>query len=193
MRTIYKMNSFDVEEREAIKNVFNKTVTMKNIADYLPENVHEFLKKKEKLKTISDQLVIRQKNKYRPYDSLQMTKFLTPDFNFYSFFEELLNLSGTLIIFVDAHFLIQCPSEENSDEIVLKFQRGSKASSFNEVFKISTDDNVMEFLDQFKDLQPYDILNMCFENHVDFFQYQGSGLRPYALLGLLIHVQKLPI
>ena len=187
------MDSFDEEERDAIKKVFNKTVKIENIEDYLPKDIHEFLKKKEKLKTITDQLIIRAKNKYRPYDCLQMTKFLTKDFDFYTFFEELLNLSGTLIIFVDAHFMIQCPSEENVDEIILKFQRGSKASSFNEVFKISSEENVTEFLNQFKDLQPYDILNMCFENHVDFFQYQGSGLRPYALLGLLIHIQKLPI
>ena len=187
------MNSFDIEEREEIEEVFNKTVTIENISEYLPKDIYEFLKKKDKLKTITDQLVIRSKNKHRPYDSLQISKFLTPDFDFYSFFGDLLNLSGTLIVFVDAHFMIQCPSEENSEEIVLKFQRGSKASSFNDVFKISTEANVTEFLDQFKDLQPYDILNMCFQNHVDFFQYHGSGLRPYALLGLLINIQKLPI
>ena len=102
-------------------------------------------------------------------------------------------MTGHLIVFVDAHFMIQCPSENDSSEVVLKFQRGSKASSFNEVIKISDDKDHELFLEQFKDLQPADILNLCFQNHVDFFQYEGSGLRPYALLGLLVHIQKLPI
>jgi hypothetical protein len=187
------MNFFNEEEKENIKEVFKQTVTYENIGDYLPNEIYDFLKKKDKLRTIIDHLVIRPKNKFRPYDSLQMTKFLTPEFNFYKFFDELLDMTGHLIVFVDAHFMIQCPSEDDSNEIVLKFQRGSKASSFNEVIKISDDKDHDLFLEQFKDLQPADILNLCFQNHVDFFQYEGSGLRPYALLGLLVHIQKLPL
>ena len=187
------MEYFNAEEKEIIKEVFNANVTSENIADYLPKEIFDFLKQKQKLKTIIDHLIIRPKNNFRPYESLQMTKFLTANFDFYKFFDELLNLTGSLIVFVDAHFMIQCPSESDPDEIVLKLQRGSKASSFNDVIKISSDKDHELFLEQFKDLQPSDILNLCFKNHVDFFQYESSGLRPYALLGLLIHVQKLPL
>ena len=52
------MEYFNAEEKEIIKEVFNANVTSENIADYLPKEIFDFLKQKQKLKTRKMQFLL---------------------------------------------------------------------------------------------------------------------------------------
>ena len=183
--------SFNEEEREYLKTCLNEKVSVQNLSEYLPEETYEFIKSKHRLSTVTDQIIYFEKSPVRPYESFRLTKFITPDFSINTFIDDIsASISGQYLIFIDCHFLILCPSDDDNT-IVLKFQQGSKASSFNDVMKVVDQEDHSSFMKQFKDLTPPDVLNECFNSHVDLFDYRGSGLRPHSLLAVLINVQKI--
>ena len=57
-------------ELDVIKKVFNIGETnQENLAEKLPADIYDFLKKNDNLKTIIDRLIYRPKTKYRPFDN----------------------------------------------------------------------------------------------------------------------------
>jgi hypothetical protein len=181
---------FSAQEELYLQKTLDSTVTLDNVHEYLPQNVYDFLKSRNNLNTILDKLIISKSNFYRPYESFQVTKFILPDFKIDKFLENLIDLEGDLTVFIDCHFMIVCPSPEDITEPIFKFERGSKASSFNDILKIRTDLNFKNFVSEFKNCEKEDLMNRAFQTHVDFFKYHSSGLRPYSLLSLLIHVKR---
>ena len=181
---------FSAQEELYIKKILDLTVTLENVEEFLPDNVYEFLKNNNNLNTIVDKLIISKSNFYRPYESFQVTKFILPDFEIDKFLENLLDLEGDLIVFIDCHFMIVCPSPEDVTEPIFKFERGSKSSSFNQIVKIRGEKDFESFVNEFKNCGKEDVMNKAFQTHVDFFKYHSSGLRPYSLLSLLIHVKR---
>ena len=184
--------SFNGFEINYIKNLFNIGETDKeNISEKLPKEIYDFLYNNEHVKTIIDRIIYRKKTRARPFDSLIVTKFLTNEVNLKKLFEQLCeNVSGSFLIYVDFHFLLTTKSDKT--DLKLKFQHGSKSSSFNDTHKIVIEKDVQDFLNEFKNKTASDFLNESFINHRDLFDFHGSGFAPYALLGLVFTLQKIP-
>ena len=183
--------SFNDEERENILKIFDKTVTRENVEEFLNPEIFDFVKQQARLDMVCDRLTFVNKNKFRPYESLILTKFLLPTVSIPEFLDGITSvIKGKYMVFVDAHFLILCPSPDESEEIILKLQRASKASSINDTMKITKASDHEKFLAQFSNMKFNDFLNCCFEHHCELFQYHGSGLCPYCLVSVVMHIQK---
>lgn len=187
--SLCKMN-FNAAERESIWKVFDHSVSKENIAEYLTTDVYDFIKGENKIRTVVDTLTFVPKNEYRPYESCNLTKFLTKNFDATEFIESLTSaVSPPYLVYIDANFLILCPNHD-SDEYNFKLQRASKASSMNDTIRIRNKSDYANFLSEFKNATPTDFLNQCFENHSDLFDYHGSGLRPHSLLSVVMYITK---
>ncbi len=152
----------------------------------------DFLKSQNRLKTISDSIVFTDKNRYRPTDKVRITKTLTKSTDIsQTIFDICSALSDDFLIFVDFHFLFVIPENEEEDGATFKFQGGSKASSMNDVIKITSSEDFNLFYEQFRTMSQADFLNSVFEHHSELFNYRGSGLMPHSLLSLLLHIQKI--
>jgi len=182
-------------EREFIEELFQiGTTTPDNIETKLNPQIFNFLKQNGNLNTIMDSVLFKEKNKFRPYESAIITKLLTPDIDSANLIKELTGgLSGEFLIYVDFHFLFLCPSREDDEKIdELKFQFASKASAINDTHKISSQKDYADLVQEFDGKTYADLLNDVFVHHVELYEYHGSGLRPYELLSLVIHIQKFP-
>lgn len=182
------------EEREYISSLFNlNETTLENVSDYLKPHVYEFLSQSFNLGTIIDRGIFRNKNKFRPYETVTITKFLTQDFDIVKTINELIgNITGNFLIYIDFHFLFLCNPNEKEQEDEFKFQFASKSSAMNQTYKIVTAQDYTDLTNEFSDKTYSDLLNAVFINHVDLYDFQNSGLRPYQLLSLVIHLQKFP-
>jgi len=182
-------------EREFIQELFQiGTTTAENIETKLAPQIFDFLKQNGNLNTIIDSVLFKEKNKFRPYEAAIITKYLTPDLDPADMIKELTGgLSGQFLIYIDFHFLFLCPSHEDAEKVdELKFQFASKASAINETHKISSQQDYEDLSKEFDGKTYPDLLNDVFIHHVDLYEYHGSGLRPYELLSLVVHVQKFP-
>ena len=185
-----------IDEREYIEELVKPDeVTVENVSQFLEEDVYLLLKRKNNLNTIRDRVIFFNANKFRPYDSVLITKFLQPDYNCLELFDELFGcLTPPFITFIDFHFLFECKSVEENPGLgdVLKFQTASKASAINDTIKIVTKKDYNDLLEEFKNKTHADLLNDVYRHHVDLYEYQNSGLRPYQLLSLVVHISKFP-
>ena len=175
--------------------IFNVGETsMENIKSLLHPDVYEFLHKKNNLTTIVDRKILREKNIDKPYDALILTKFLNSNFNASKAVVELVNeITGRFLVYIDFHFLyLAPPRDSDKEEEDLVFQSASKASACNATIKISEKADIDDFAKEFESQTETDILNMVFQHHSDLYEYQNSGLRPYQLLSLVVHLQKFP-
>lgn len=185
--------SFTNEERNYISTYFSEDsyVTANNIDKIVAPEIYKFLLEKNRISTVVDNIFFINKNDFRPYDSCVITKCLTSDLNISKTIEDISAcINGKYLMFIDAHFIILCPSASEDKDLIFKFQQGSKASSFNDTIKIFRSKDYNDFLFEFKNLSPSTLLNNVFEHHKHFCDYHGSGLRPYALISLLLNIQK---
>ncbi len=184
------------DEQEHIREIVSPIVRTENdFSQLMMEPVFEFIKKKNRFTTIQDRILYVQQNKYRPYDALTITKFLVPGVEPFRLMEAIFSgVTPPFIVFVDFHFL--CETTPNKDEENrsddYKLQTGSKASSMNETIKIVTEADTTSLLDEFRDYNHSDLLSESFRHHCELYEYENSGLRPFQLLCLLIHIQKFP-
>ena len=187
--------AFNAEEKDFFSTIFEKKTEEEKIKELLPENIYNFLRENDHLKTIKDRIFFKEANSFRPFSTCTFTKFITPDFDVRLLIAELGEiLNPDFLIFIDFHFLIEVPNsaeESESEKLLLKFQRGSKTSSINEQIKISSSDDFDLLLSAIKNFTNADFLNEAFLTHSELFEYRGSGLRPYSLLSLLVHLQKI--
>ena len=194
--------TFNAEEKFQIEKIFPTEKTVDTIEKHLPKDIFLFLKGQEYLRTISDKIVWRDANRYRPFSSCIITKFLGPNVNILKSLEQLLeNIEFEFLLFLDFHFIVTCPSEDIDscdlvDEIddsprVFKFQRGCKASAFNTTIKFSSISDTKSLLSSLENNGSGDFLKTAFKNHSDLFNFHGSDLRPYMLLSLIVHLQKI--
>ncbi len=188
---------FNSEERMLIDEIFNlQETTLETLPNQLHPDIYEHLRRNNNLNTIIDRKIIRDSNPSKPYDSAVLTKFLVPTFNVAKAIRELIeNLNGRFLIYIDFHFMMLAPPrdpEKPADEEEFRFQSASKASAMNTTFKIATAEDCDDLVAEFKDQTDAELMNTVFQNHVDLFEYHSSGLRPYNLLSLVIHVQKFP-
>ena len=97
--------------------------------------------------------------------------------------------------FFDFHFLVLANSKE-SDDISLshnqsfRLQKASKASAVNTNVKIFSSSDYEQLCDEFKNKDISALLNDTFIHHCELFEFENSGLVPYQLLSLVVHVQK---
>ena len=194
--------TFNAEEKFQIENIFGAENSPKTLESFLPEDIYAFLQKREFLRTISDKIIWRNANRYRPFSSCIITKFLHEKIDIFNLLEKLLiNVEFEYLLFLDFHFLVTCPSHDSEesdlvDEIddsnrVYKFQRGSKASAFNTNIKFSSQKDTKSLLKSIEGFGPSDFLKTAFKNHTDLFNFHGSDLRPYMLLSIVVHLQKI--
>ena len=188
--------SFTPSERELCRELFEPEIkTVSQLKTCLPVEIFDLLKSKDNLKTVSDKIMFFDKNKYRPYDSCQITKILTNDFNCSKSLIELAeSLTPPFLIFLDMHFTFEVTVKDPdaSDKISLKFQRASKASSFNSNFKISSVEDLENFVSELQGKNYSDLLNSVFIHHLELYEYGSSGFRPYQLIALSAIIQKFP-
>jgi len=186
--------SFTAEERELIREIINPTVITDNdISQHVNTDVYNFLKSKNHLSTLRDRIFFLNKNKFRPYDSCTMTKFLHSDLDCSSIIDQISgSISPNFLIFIDFHFLFESKPEERNQNYTdsLKLQRASKASAMNETLKIVTQNNYESLKKEFQNKTHADLLNRAYQHHCDLYEFQNSGLRPYQLLSLVVHIQK---
>ena len=183
---------FSLEERYYLAKYFDEKIVLEDLENYMTPAVHQFLRSQNRLKTIVDSTLFTDKNHYRPFDSVRITKFLTPNISISKALQEISDaISGDFLVYVDFHFMFSIPDNEEEEGEMFKFQGGSKASHMNDIFKIKDDDDRRAFNDQFREMTAPDYLNAAFEHHCDLFDYRGSGLQPYCLCALLLHITKL--
>ena len=188
--------SITEDERDFIRDLIKPTETKESdLGQYLSTNVHELLKQKNNLRTVTDRVFFVNQNRYRPYDSVQITKFLRPNFNCSKVLKELFEyITPPYLVFVDFHFLFECKSEDKNEKLVdlLKFQTASKASALNDTIKITKKNDFDSLISEFANKSHADLLDAVYRHHVDLYEYQNSGLKPYQLLSLVVHLQKFP-
>ena len=188
--------SLTVSERELCLELFEPKITSIDLLQQtLPSEIFDLLKTRDNLKTVRDKVLFFNQNKYRPYDSCHITKLLTTDFNCSKAILELVeSLTPPFLIFLDMHFTFEIPKKDSdlSGKVELKFQRASKASSFNSTFKISTLKDLENFTEEIQDKSYSDFLNCVFAHHLDLYEYGSSGFRPYQLISLSAIIQKFP-
>ena len=172
-----------------------KVIEIDREEDYsnlLPEEVYNFLKKKNNLRTIKDQLIYSKANMYRLYESYRLTKFLRSDFEIIKFLDSLLSeITPPYLVFIDFHFLIEISTvnteteqKNNFDDTLgnipkqLKFQNATKASSVNNVIKIFNSTDYESLNNEFKNFSSNDLLNKAFIQHSELFDYHSSGMKP---------------
>ena len=192
------MSKFTAEEQNFLEELFDlDEVDRNNVDEYLEPRVFEFLQKNGNLNTIVNKISFSPKTKYRYYESVIITKFLTDQVNSVKMIQEILdNISGRFTIFLDFHFLFICPDYE-VDNVSnkpsydkFKFQHASKASAMNQTIKINSTIDCEQLVNEFKDMNYADLLNKTFVTHSEIFEYAQSNIRPYQLLSLVIHIQK---
>ena len=194
--------TFNAEERIDIEKIFQLEVYDENLDSNLPVDVYKFLKKNNSLRTITDKIIWRKPNYLNPFEGCIITKFLHEKVNILDIFEKLLHsLEFEYLLFCDFHFMVTCPSRDTDesdfvDEIddstrVFKFQRASKASSFNAEIKFSSKRDTQSFLQSFSNFGPSDFLKTAFNHHSQLFGFHGSDLRPHMLLSLVLHITKI--
>ena len=194
--------TFNAEEKYKIGEIFPIEVHDENLETCLPDDVYKFLRKNNSLRTISDRIIWRKPNSLNPFEGCIITKFLHEKVNILDIFENLLEtLEFEYLLFCDFHFIVTCPSRDTDetdfvDEIddsnrVFKFQRASKASSFNSEIKFSSKRDTQSFLESFENFGPSDFLKTAFNHHSQLFGFHGSDLRPHMLLSLVLHITKI--
>ena len=173
-----------------LQEFLGKPIATQDLASHLPKESFEHLKKIGRLSTISDRLIFREKNSYRPWESVMITKLIEPGFSIEKFLSGLLDcVEKPFLLNIDFHFLILCPDSENEYRN-LRFQSGSKASSVNNCVKIMLPEHETVLKKQFQEMSAISLLDDVFIAHSRLFGYIGSGLRPHSLLSVLVHIQK---
>ena len=191
-------STFNSEERMLIDEIFNlepKETELDDLPNLLHADIYDHLRKNNNLNTIIDRKIIREANKDKPYDAIVLTKFLRPKFDVFKAIKDLVeSLNNRFLIYIDFHFMILCPPRESDKDVeeVFRLQTASKASAMNATSKIATAEDCDDLIAEFKNQSDAELLNSVFQHHSDLFDYQSSGLRPYDLLSLVVHVQKYP-
>ena len=158
-----------------------------DLKEKLPDYVYNVLNVKNNLGIIEDKITVRSRNKHRPYDSVKLSKFLTPDFNIEDALQNLLSeLSGHLSIFIDFDFLIDATKDT---EEMYKFEFASKFTAVNSVMQIKSMSDVNSLCKEFANQDYPEILNKVFINHVNLNDYSSSGFRPQLLLAMKVYMQ----
>lgn len=180
------------EERIAIERIFQVEVTSPNVLkELLPNNVYQTLKTNGNLNTVCDKIQYFEANKYRLYDTVHITKFLTPDFDVGLALKEFLEImSPVVLFFCDFHFMIETSIKNEEKMNILKFQRASKASSVNSTIKLVLDRDFKKAYQEIGKLDDSDLLNKVFEHHLNLFEFENSGFRPHSLVSLVLYIQK---
>ena len=188
--------SLTEDERDFLRDLIKPTETQESdLTQFLSADVYELLKNKNNLRTVTDRILFVNHNRYRPYDSVQFTKFLRPDFNCSRILKHLFEyITPPYLVFIDFHFLFECKSEDKNEKLVnlLKFQTASKASALNDTIKITEKKDFDSLVAEFSHKSHADLLDDVYRHHVDLYEYQNSGLKPYQLLSLVVHLQKFP-
>ena len=182
-------------ERESCRELFSPKIFTNDLQNHLSTEMFELLKSKSNLKTVADRLLFFNATKYRPYDSVHITKFLTPEFDCAKSIISLIeDLTPPFTIYIDFHFCfeVMVKDPENQNKIELKFQRASKPSSFNRNFKMTKALDLEKLSAELRGKTQNDFLNLVFVHHTDLYAYGGSGFKPYQLIALNILIQKFP-
>ncbi len=189
--------SFSEHEKEFIKLKFDFE-DMSDMKTLMDEEIYTFLKQKDRLKTVADNIRHFEATDYRPFSTIQVTKLLTKRTKSVEhLLQSLINfLTPTCHIFVDFHFL--CESErkgetENESGQILdpfKLQTASKMSHLNDIIEIESESDKALLLKEFSNRSKSELLRDSFLNHSDLYEFSNSGLRPYALMSLVIHLTR---
>ena len=188
---------FTAYEKNLLQEYMMENETkLENLNEFIEVKPFNFLKSENNLNTLHDNLLLNNSNRYRPYEVMRLTKFLTPNFDMKTFLNDILGqLSPPYFTFIDFHFLALGNSKESDDITVnqnpsFKLQKASKASAMNTNVKIFSSSDFDNLFTEYEDKDIPALLNDTFIHHCELFEYENSGLVPYQLLSLVVHVQK---
>ena len=90
------MSKFTAKEKNFVIELLDiGEVDKHNVDEHLEPRVFQFLHKNGNLNTIVDQISFKPKSKYRYYESLFLTKFITEQINWSKILENILdNITG---------------------------------------------------------------------------------------------------
>lgn len=185
--------SISFVDRNYIESVFPmRIIENKQLESNLPTEIYELLKNNRNLSTVKDSIRFFNRTTYRPYDSVLITYFIDGNLKISQIILDLVkNLTPPFLLYCDLHFICQFSDKsEKSESQVLKFQRASKHSAFNETIKIYDIKDYKDLKKEIKHKSNAEILNLAFTRHSDLFEYESSGMIPYTLINLVIHIQK---
>ena len=179
-------------ERSEISEIFQiEITTSEDFKRYFEDEVCTILARENKFKAVMDRIVYRDSTKWRPYDSVVISKVITKNFNICECLLRLLDeLTPPYLLFYDFNFVLESEDKNTKFDSSLKIQLGSKASSINNQVKIVSSQDVNLLKSEIAGKTYANFLSSAFLHHSNLFELQSSGLRPYILIGLFIHIQK---
>ena len=179
-------------ERSEISEIFKiEITTSEDFKRYFDDEVCTILARENKLRAVMDRIVYHDSTKWRPYDSVVISKVIDKKFNICASLLRLIDeLTPPYLLFLDFNFVLESQEKNEKYDSLLKIQLGSKASAINSQIKIVSPDDVNSLKSEINGKSYSNFLNSAFVHHSKLFELSSSGLRPYILLGVLIHVQK---
>ena len=186
--------TLNTEEKILIEELFPTRFTEPDdFRELLPKEIFDYLSLKGAFRTISDRIIFYEKNQWRSQDSATITFFITKNDNFVEKYVELINgLTGSTLIFLDFHFILE-GIDENKDQKYLskyKLQTASKASAINEFYKLVKEKDFEKAIAEFSNFTAADFFNRAFLCHSSLYEFSNSGLRPVSLLCAVLYISK---
>ena len=158
-----------------------------NLEEILSQEIFQFLKEKQKLDLIRQDVIYRPRIGKR-FGTATISKLLTPDFNISVFLTKIFDeLDFKALVSIDMDFLI----ETKDPDAPLKFQYGSRATGINRTKKLILPEDVHALVKEFEGKTKSDLLNDVFTTHQSILHYQESGFRPHSLICLKIFLTSL--
>ena len=168
---------------EEIQKIYTsgKLTKKEDIQKYIPTEIQKYIN----YSIIADRVSFRPKNKYRHFETLNISVFLKNETDITQIIEKLLNtIEDSVLLYIDFDGIFQ--TKDN-----FKFEFASKNTRVNEHFKIVSEKSAKNLLNEFKSKTYAEIVNTHFERHKKVLDYVSSGFRPYMLLSMKIYIQTL--
>ena len=173
------------------EGIFGKKMveSAEEIEEILPPHIFQTVQKRKNLQMIKDRFFYRPSNKVRNFDTLTISKIITPGFDIYKILELIIDtLETSVLIFVDFDFIIEAFKDEESP---FKFEYASRATHVNNIFRIVLRKDAEQFLNLFKTKQLPELLVETFERHVKILNYHESSFQPYQLIACKIYISEI--
>lgn len=180
------------EERAAIEELFPREITeFSQMKEFFDDELCHVLSKTNKFRSVADRIDYYDANNFRPYDSVKICKIVHPKFKLSETLTAFVDsLTPPFLFFIDFNFCVEASELNPKYDSRLKIQLGSKASSWNQNFKIVSNKDAVLLKNEFINKSYSEFLSLAFLHHSRLFELSSSGLRPYSLISLLLHVQK---
>ena len=173
-------------EKSEMRNLF-RADSKQLVEDTLPPDVSDYLKTNGLLNQVRDYGKFPAKYRFRPFkaENIVLTFFIDPNYNI---FETLIDLSYILTppfsIKIDCAFMMQ------DSEGDLRYVWPQRNLALNSDHKIESIFEFDRLIDEFKNMNSYQLLRNVSEIHQNQSCFDKSGYRPLCLLTTAFYLSK---